>query len=102
MASFTLNSRRNQTTEKYSSAIVTGNYRRRSGADTVNTYLEKDYIEKVFRHLKTDEHIEPVRHRLERRVRVYIFLLVLSYRIASALHWKMSLLEDRNAMGRYG
>ena len=66
-------------------------------AEIVNTYLEKDYIEKVFRYLKTDEHIEPVRHRLERRVREYIFLLVLSYRIASALHWKMSLLEDGNA-----
>ena len=26
-------------------------------AGTVNTYLEKDYIEKVFRHLKTDGHI---------------------------------------------
>ena len=63
-----------------------------SAAETVNTYLEKDYIEKVFRHLKTDEHIEPVRHRLERRVMAYIFLLVLSYRIASTLHWKMSLL----------
>ena len=55
-------------------------------AEIVNTYLEKDYIEKVSRYLKTDEHIEPVRHRLERRVRAYSFLLVLSYRIASALH----------------
>ena len=38
-----------------------------------------------------------MRHRFERRDRAYIFLLVLSYMIASALHWKMSLLEDRNA-----
>lgn len=47
-----------------------------SVADTVDMYLEKDYIEKVFRHLKTDEHIEPVRDRFERRVRAYIFLLI--------------------------
>ncbi len=68
-----------------------------NAAEIVNTYLEKDYIEKVFRHLKTDEHIEPVRHRLERRVRAYIFLLVLSYRIASTLHWKMSPVSQGNA-----
>ena len=68
-----------------------------SASEIVNTYLEKDYIGKVFRHLKTDEEIETVRHRLERRVRAYIFLLVLSYRIASALHWKMSTMTKGNA-----
>lgn len=41
-------------------------------------YPEKDRIGKVLRHPKTGEHIEPVAHRLERRIRAYIFLLVLS------------------------
>ena len=70
-----------------------------SAAEMVSTYLEKDYIEKVFRRLKTNEQMEPVRHRLERRAGAYIFLLVLSCRIASALHWKMSPVSEGNAWG---
>lgn len=57
------------------------------GADEiVNTYLEMDYTKKVFRKLKTDEHLEPLRHRLERWVRAYFYLLMLSYRIVSTPH----------------
>lgn len=60
----------------------------RDAGDVVNTYLEKDFIEKVFRMLKTDEEMEPVRHRLEHRVRAYMFICVLAYRLLSALQFK--------------
>ncbi|MEA2076023.1 MAG: hypothetical protein U9O85_09915 [Euryarchaeota archaeon] len=39
-------------------------------------YLEKDFIEKVFRVLKTQEEVEPVRHRLEHRVCKGVFVRV--------------------------
>ena len=55
----------------------------------VNMYLDKDFIEKVFRVLKTQEEVEPVRHRLEHRVRAYLFLCMLAYRLISALLWKL-------------
>jgi hypothetical protein len=55
----------------------------------VNMYLEKDFIEKVFRVLKSHEEIEPVRHRLEQRVRAYIFLCMLAYRLLAVLQWKL-------------
>lgn len=35
--------------------------------EVVNEYLEKVFIEKVFRVLKTQEEVEPVRHQLELR-----------------------------------
>ncbi|MBA7537950.1 hypothetical protein ES705_30223 [subsurface metagenome] len=55
----------------------------------VNEYLEKDFIEKVFRVLKTQEEVEPVRHRLEHRVRAYLFVCMLAYRLLSVLQWKL-------------
>jgi len=55
----------------------------------VNMYLEKDFIEKVFRVLKSHEEIEPVRHRLEQRVRAYIFVCMLAYRLLAVLQWKL-------------
>ncbi len=55
--------------------------------EVVEAYLEKDFIEKVFRHLKTEEELEPVRHRLKRRVRAYLFVLTLAYRLWAALQW---------------
>jgi len=57
-----------------------------SPKEVVKTYFEKDYIEKVFRILKTTERMEPVRHRLEPRVRGYMFVCVLAYRILAALY----------------
>lgn len=66
--------------------------------EVVNTYLEKDFIEKVFRTLKTSEEVEPVRHRLERRVRAYLFLCVLAYRLLAVLPHglgEISTREDR-------
>lgn len=53
--------------------------------EVVNTYLEKDYIEKVFSTMKSIGEIEPIRHRLEQRVRAYMFVNVLAYRIQAAL-----------------
>ena len=59
-----------------------------SSKEIINYYFEKDYIEKVFRIFKTEEEIEPVRHRLENRVRAYMFVCVLAYRLLSALRFK--------------
>lgn len=63
----------------------------RSAEEAVNTYLEKDFIEKVFRTIKTDEEVEPVRHRLESRVRAYLFVCTLAYRLLAALQYKLKL-----------
>jgi transposase len=57
--------------------------------DIVKRYVEKDFIEKVFRTMKGLEEIEPVRHRLEHRVRSYMFICVLAYRLLSMLQWKI-------------
>jgi transposase len=61
----------------------------RDANDAVNEYLEKDFIEKVFRVLKTQEEVEPVRHRLEHRVRAYLFVCMLAYRLLSVLQWTL-------------
>lgn len=61
----------------------------RSAEEVVNTYLEKDFIEKVFRTIKTDEEVEPVRHRLESRVRAYLFVCTLAYRLQAALQYML-------------
>ncbi|MGP8320695.1 MAG: IS1634 family transposase, partial [Methanosarcinaceae archaeon] len=66
-----------------------------SPAEVVKAYFEKDFVEKVFRTLKTSEEIEPVRHRLEQRVRVYIFVCVLAYRLLADLQWRLQKLSDR-------
>lgn len=60
-----------------------------SVTNAVKDYLEKDFIEKGFRTMKTEEELEPVRHRLENRVRAYIFVQVLALRLRSALRWLM-------------
>lgn len=64
-------------------------------AQVVKAYLEKDFVEKVFRILKTTEEMEPVRHRLERRVRVYIFVCVLAYGLLSNLQWRLEKISNR-------
>ena len=58
-----------------------------SADEIVHAYLEKDFIEKVFRTLKTSEEIEPVRHRREWRVRAYLFVCVLAYRLLAVLQY---------------
>jgi hypothetical protein len=56
-----------------------------SARDIVISYFEKDFIEKLFRCLKTEEEIAPVRHRLEYRVRAYFFVCMLALRLRLAL-----------------
>ena len=56
-----------------------------SASVIVNMYLEKDFVEKVFRTMKSQEEIVPVRHRLERRVRAYVFVMVTAYRLLASL-----------------
>ncbi len=56
-----------------------------SAAEVVEAYLGKDFVEKVFRTLKTTLELEPVRHRRERRVRAYLWVCELAYRLEVAL-----------------
>jgi len=58
--------------------------------EAVKAYLEKDFVEKVFRMLKTTEELEPVRHRLENRVRAYMFVCMLAYRLLAALRFRIA------------
>lgn len=67
-----------------------------SAKDVVRTYLEKDFIEKVFRTLKTSEEVEPVRHRLEERVRAYLFVCVLAYRLIAYLQHRLRETPDKD------
>lgn len=62
--------------------------------DVVQMYLEKDFIEKAFRCLKTEEELKPVRHHLETRVRAYIFVCTLAFRLLSALRWTINSSES--------
>ena len=50
---------------------ILSTYDKLSAADILNTYLDQVHIKKMFKmfwHLKTDEYIESVRQRLERKV----------------------------------
>ena len=67
-----------------------------SAKNVVATYLEKDFIEKVFRTMKSSEEVEPVRHRLEERVRAYLFVCVLAYRLIAYLQHKLSETADKD------
>ncbi len=59
-----------------------------SAEEIVNMYLKKDFVEKVFRTMRTHEEIVPVRHMLERRVRGYVFVMVTACRITAVpLHF---------------
>ncbi|MHB8352773.1 MAG: IS1634 family transposase [Thermoplasmata archaeon] len=58
---------------------------RLGAAEVVRQYLGKDFVEKCFRTAKTFVELEPVRHRLERRVRAYLFVCMLALRLQSAL-----------------
>jgi len=64
--------------------------------EVVNTYVEKDFIEKVFCTLKTCEEMEPVRHRLENRVRAYLFICVLAYRLLAALQYNLQMISNQD------
>ncbi len=60
------------------------------------SYLEKDFIEKVFRTIKTDKELKPIRHRLESRVRAIIFVCTLAYRLLAALRWMINASQSKD------
>ena len=60
-----------------------------SASEVLRAYMEKDFVEKVFRTLKTSTELEPVRHRRERRVRAYMFVCLLAYWLEVALRWRL-------------
>ena len=64
--------------------------------EIVRMYLEKDFIEKTFGTIKTDEDLKPIRHRLESRVRAIIFVCTLAYRLLSALRWMINSTESKD------
>lgn len=64
--------------------------------EIVRMYLEKDFIEKVFRTVKTDEELKPIRHRLESRVRAIFFVCTLAYRLLAALRWMINSSNSRH------
>jgi len=66
-----------------------------SAHKAVNAYLEKDFIEKVFRVIKTQEEVQPVRHRLENRVKAYLFVCMLAYRLLVVLQWRLKQVSVR-------
>ncbi len=53
----------------------------------IKTYIEKDFIEKLFENVKSFEEIQPLRHRLESRVLGIIFVCTLALRLKAALRW---------------
>ena len=59
-----------------------------SAKDVVTEYFGKDFIEKRFQKMKSGHELMPVRHRLEHRVRGYIFLNMLALRINTVLFQK--------------
>ena len=48
--------------------------------------------------MKTSEEIEPVRHRLENRVRAYIFVCVLAYRLLAEIQWRLDTFSERKGV----
>ena len=56
--------------------------------EVVNEYFGKDFVEKRFQKMKSGHELMPVRHRLEHRVRSYIFLNMLALRINTVIFQK--------------
>jgi transposase len=65
-----------------------------SADDVVKLYFERDYVEKVFRDLKTFEEIAPIRHRKESRVLGIIFVCTLALRLKIALRTMIADLKE--------
>ena len=61
-----------------------------SGKDIVKTYLQKDRVEKAFRHMKGDASLSPVRYQLPGRVEAYLSAVnFIAYEIMAAVMWKI-------------
>ena len=65
-----------------------------SASDVVMRYFERDFVEKVFRDLKTFEEIAPIRHRKESRVRGIMFVCTLALRLKVALRMMLAGIKD--------
>jgi len=49
--------------------------------------MEKNFVEKTFRDLKSEEDMMPTRHRLEPRVLAYFFMISVVHRIRTGLRY---------------
>lgn len=67
-----------------------------SATDVVRMYFERDFVEKVFRDLKTFEEISPIRHRKESRVLGIMFVCTLALRLKIALRKMLENVEEKN------
>jgi len=65
-----------------------------SASEVVMTYFERDFVEKVFRDLKTFEEIAPIRHRKESRVLGIMFVCTLALRLKIALRTMLAETKD--------
>jgi transposase len=65
-----------------------------SAHDVVRLYFERDYVEKIFRDLKTFEEIAPIRHRKESRVLGIMFVCTLALRLKIALRTMLAELKN--------
>jgi hypothetical protein len=73
--------------------------KRMSAADAVRNYKALSNVERAFRALKTvDLKVRPIHHRLETRVRAYIFLCMLAYYVEWHLieAWRPLLFADED------
>ena len=59
-----------------------------SAKEVISEYFGKDFVEKRFQKMKSGHELMPVRHRLEHRVRSYIFLNLLALRINTVIFQK--------------
>jgi transposase len=67
-----------------------------SAKEVVNEYFGKDFVEKRFQKMKSGHELMPVRHRLEHRVRSYIFLNMLALRINTIIFQKFQKICPEN------
>ena len=66
-----------------------------SHREVVREYMEKDFIEKTFRDLKSEVDMMPVRHRLEPRGRAYFFTISVAHRIRTALRYYIAEIPEK-------
>lgn len=67
-----------------------------SAKEVISEYFGKDFIEKRFQKMKSNHDLMPVRHRLEHRVRSYIFLNLLALRINTVIFQKFQKICPEN------
>lgn len=64
-------------------------------ADIVQRYFEKDFVERVFRNLKTFEEITPTCHCKESRVLGIVFVCTLALRLKTVLRVRLESAKDK-------